>query len=133
MAQEYYPIKTIDGVSIPCPSSYQFNMQDVSASDAGRTQDGMMHKEQIGQCVKLECEWQNIRTSALTTLLQALDTEYMEVVYLNPKRGGYYRGTFYVGDRTAPSYNVRLGIWTLSANLIERSASENGGTYVSTV
>ena len=127
------PIYTVNGTVIPTPSEYQFNVQDVSAPNAGRTEDGMMHKDKIGQCVKLECKWQNITTSALTTLLSALDSEYLTVVYLNPKRGGYYTGTFYAGDRTAPCYSAKLGIWsTFSCNLIERSATANGGTaYVS--
>ena len=35
------------------PSEFTYGLQDVSASDSGRTQDGLMHKNRITQKVKL--------------------------------------------------------------------------------
>ena len=126
------PIRFVDGETIACPSKYQFNIQDVSAPNSGRTEDGNMHKQKIGQCVKLECGWNYITTEVLHDLLNIFDTEYMTITYLNPKRGGFCTGTFYAGDRTSPMYNNNLGLWeNFSVNLIERSAIENGGNYVS--
>lgn len=118
----YNPIQSVNGVAVKCPSSYVWQEQDISDSDAGRTEDTVMHKNQIGQCVKLELEWQNIRIADAAAILQAFDHEYLTVTYLDAKAGRYKTSVFYVGDRNSPLYNYRLGVWSsISLNLIERS------------
>lgn len=118
------PIATVDGATVPCPSKYQYDLQDVSASDAGRTEDTKMHKKRIGQCVKIELSWNYITTAQLSTILQAFNPEYLTVRYLDGMSGGYRTSEFYVGDRTAPMYNAELGLWeNVSFNIIERSGN----------
>lgn len=118
------PIYTVDGKFVPSPSSpsgYQWSLQDVSASDAGRTEDALMHKKRIAQKVKLQLSWQNIPTEKASIILNAFDPEYIEVCYLDPKVGGYVTKTFYVGDRTTPMYNSTLNLWSnVSFNIIEQ-------------
>lgn len=117
----YHPIAAVDGTTVPCPSGYVYDLQDVSAADAGRTEDGTMDKRRIGQCVKLELEWRNITSAEVSQILAAFDKEYLTVTYLDAKTGGFRTSVFYVGDRTAPAYNTRLGIWSsLKFDLIER-------------
>lgn len=106
------PILTVDGNSIPTPSSYQYILEDISAADAGRTEDTVMHKKRIGQVVALELEWQNIPTATVSTILQAFNPEYITVNYLDAKAGSYQTAVFYVGNRTAPMYNATLGLWS---------------------
>ena len=48
---DYNPIKSVDGYSVKAPSSYQWDMEDLSDSSAGRTEDCVMHKNRIGQKV----------------------------------------------------------------------------------
>ena len=62
---EFNPIKSVDGKTCRCPSSYQWKLADVSASDAGRTEDTVMHKNRIGQTVGIELSWNNISTQGL--------------------------------------------------------------------
>ena len=38
---------TVDGVDMPCPSSFSWGLQDVSAAESGRTDDTLMHKNII--------------------------------------------------------------------------------------
>lgn len=119
--QTYNPIQTVDGVAIPCPSSYEYKLSDVSAADAGRTEDGLMHKMRIAQKVHLELKWQYIPTSDVSAILAAFNPEYINVNYLDAMAGGYQTKTFYVGDRSVPSYNTALGLWTnVSFNIIEQ-------------
>lgn len=116
------PIRSVDGMAVPCPSSYLYKLEDASAADAGRTEDIMMHKKRIGQLVGIELSWQNISTSTVSRILQAFDPEYVTVNYLDAKVGGYVTAVFYVGDRSAPLYNARKGLWSnVSFNLIKRS------------
>jgi len=119
------PIYSVNGnTNIPCPSSYEWSLQDISASTAGRTEDTVMHKERIGQAVKIQLSWNNITTAQASTILNAFNPEYIGVKYLDPKLGGYTASeiTFYVGDRSAPMYNSKMGLWSnVSFNIIERS------------
>ena len=119
--QTYNPIQSVDGAAIPCPSKYEYKLSDVSAADAGRTEDSLMHKMRIAQKVHLELAWQNVKTSVASQVLQAFDPEYINVTYLDPKAGGNVTKRFYVGDRSAPSYNTRMGLWSnISFNIIEQ-------------
>jgi len=120
--QTYNPIRDVGGVTIPCPSTYVYNESDVSAADAGRTEDAVMHKMMIAKKVHLELAWQNVRTSVVSAVLQAFTaSEYFSVTYLDPKANAYLTKTFYVGDRSAPAYNVKLDIWSnVSFNIIEQ-------------
>jgi hypothetical protein len=122
MADEYNPIKSVDGKAVKCPSGYQWKLQDISDSDAGRTEDTVMDKKRIGQCVKLELEWQNITTAEASAILKAFNPEYITICYLDAMEGKYVTSEFYVGDRSAPMYNCRKGIWSnVAFNVIERS------------
>ena len=118
------PIKTVDGVSVKCPSEFQWMLQDISDSDAGRTEDTVMHKNRIGQCVKIELKWNGLRLSEIQPILEAFNPEYIDVCYLDPLEGGYVTSEFYVGDRTAPLYNSALDVWeNVSFNIVERSGT----------
>lgn len=119
---ENNPIRSVDGKSVKCPSSYLWKLEDVSASDAGRTEDTMMHKKRIGQLVGIELSWQNIPTSEVSAILKAFNPEYIKVCYLDAMQGKYVTSEFYVGNRSAPMYNATKGLWqNVSFNLIERS------------
>lgn len=122
MADEYNPIKSVDGKAVKCPSGYQWKLQDISDSDAGRTEDTVMDKKRIGQCVKLELEWQNVTTEQASAILKAFNPEYVMITYLDAMQGGYVTSEFYIGDRSAPMYNCQKGIWSnIAFNAIERS------------
>lgn len=118
----YNPIQSVGGVSVPSPSSYTWKESDVSGPTAGRTEDAKMHKEMIAQKIHLEFSWTYVTTAEASTILTAFTaSEYFEVNYLDPKAGTYVAKTFYVGDRTAPLYNTRLGLWeNISFNIIEQ-------------
>ncbi len=119
---ENNPILSVDGKSVKCPSSYLWKLEDISASDAGRTEDTVMDKKRIGQLVGIELSWQNISTSEASAILKAFNPEYIKVCYLDAMQGKYVTSEFYVGNRSAPMYNAAKGLWqNVSFNLIERS------------
>lgn len=121
-ARQYNPIKSVDGRAVRCPSAYTWKLEDISASDAGRTEDTVMHKMRIGQVVGLELSWNGLTTAEVAAILQAFNPEYIQVDYLDAMQGKYVTSEFYVGNRSAPMYNARKGLWeNVSFNLIERS------------
>lgn len=116
----YNPIETVGGAAIPCPSKYEWGVNDVSNSDAGRTEDGKMHKNRITRKRKLELEWQNVTMATANAVLSAFAPEYVSVKCLDPLANGYVTKTFYSGDQKSSAYNVRIGRWTVSFNIIEQ-------------
>ena len=85
-----------------------------------RTEDTVMHKKKLRDVVAVELGWQNVSTQVASGVLNAFDHEYLNIEYLDPQVGGYTTKKFYVGNRTAPMYNEKLGIWSnISFKIVE--------------
>ena len=113
----------VDGVEMPCPSSFTWGLNDISASESGRTDDMLMHKNRVGQKRTLSVAWNGPAFSDASKIVQAVNPEYIEVTYPDLLIGDYTTKTFYVGDRTSPfkcwwSGNKRMEV--LSFDFIER-------------
>ena len=105
---------------VPVPSKYQYDLQDVSSPDAGRTEDGTMYKELITQKVKVELAWSNRSKEDVSEILTDFNAEYLSIEYLDAMTGNYQTKKFYVGDRTSPLYNSKSGVWeNVAFNIIE--------------
>lgn len=119
-----YTLTWFDGGTeklVRAPAVYVWKLEDVSAADSGRTEDATMYKNRVGQIVGLELSWRNIGTAEASAIVNAFDPEYVFVTYLDLKSGDYETAEFYVGNRSAPLYNTRRGVWSsLSFNLIKR-------------
>lgn len=123
MSNEYNPVRSVDGAEIKCPSAFKWKLEDLSAADAGRTEDYQMDKARVGQIVGLDLKWKNVTTEDASAILKAFNPEYITVCYLDPKEGLFRTTEFYVGDRAAPLYNCETGLWQeISFSIIERNA-----------
>lgn len=122
MADANSPIQKVDNsTNIPTPSKYDWKLSDVSSADAGRTEDGKMHKMRIAQKVHIELEWQNLDNDAdVQAILVAFQPEYVSVKYYDYKSMDFLTKTFYVGDRSVVSYNRVKKISTITFNIIEQ-------------
>lgn len=120
--QAYNPLQSVDSLTVPSPSKYEWKESDVSAKDAGRTEDAVMHKMMIARKIHLELSWDYLTIAECSTVLTAFTrSEYFPVKYLDAKAGGYMTKTFYVGDRSTPLYNAVKGLWeNVSFNIIEQ-------------
>lgn len=115
------PIETVDSAAIPSPSTFQWEREDISDSSAGRTEDGLMHKNRVGYKVAVALSWNNVSTEVASQILKAFAPEYVSVKYLDPEEGSYITRKFYVGNRTAPMYNCKLGLWSnISFKIIQQ-------------
>lgn len=108
------PIATVDGVTMPVyPDSedgYKWELEDASASDAGRTEDVVMHKKRIGQTDAVTLKFSGLSIANASKILKMFNPEYIKVKYLNMLEGGYVTKEFYVGNRSAPLYNSSLNV-----------------------
>ena len=110
-------------VQLPDPSSYQFDVQDVDGSTAGRNQSGLMFRDRVAVKIKIECQWQNLKQTQAQTILNAITDQFFTVSCPDPRTGSNVSFTAYCGDRSVPAYNLRTGNWIwsdLSVNFIER-------------
>nr|DAL62716.1 MAG TPA_asm: hypothetical protein [Caudoviricetes sp.] len=109
----------------PDPSSLEYGLQDVSASDAGRVMDASatMYKQRICQKRKLKLKWSGLTAADTSKILKAVNPEYFYVRFWDALDGQMETRCFYVGDRTAPLFYYWVdGIRyeSLSFDLIER-------------
>ena len=108
------------------PSSLEWGLQDISASDAGRVQDSgnTMYKMRTSQKRKLNITWTMPTRAQASEILRAFNPEYVYVRYFDPMENAYNVRQFYVGDRSAPFKWVDImggtRLTTLSFNIIER-------------
>lgn len=92
----------VNGAWIKTPSSFSWGLQDVSASDAGRTQDALMHKNMVAQKRKVALTWAAPTPAEARAILTAFNSEYFNVTYYDPLDGDMVTRTFYAGDKSAP-------------------------------
>ena len=121
---------------IKSPSEIKWGVYDISAADAGRTLDGVMHKERLqmpaGQKRKMELKWYAVKYGSdivngvlmgSADILQAFTPEYIDVKYPDPQTGSVETKTFYTGDK-----ELTFRLWLdgrqimtdLSFNIIEQ-------------
>lgn len=118
----------VDGHAISRdPSALTWGLQDISAADAGRTQDSgnSMVKNRVSQKRKLSITWNLPHQAAAAEILSAFNPEYFSVQYFDPMDGQVETRTFYAGDRSAVfrSYEVPVvggtTFQTVSFDIIE--------------
>ena len=113
----------IDGVAMPCPSSFEWGLQDVSLGESGRTDDALMHKNRVAQKRKIGITYNGVTTDVCATVLNAINPEYIQVYYWDLMDNQFETREFYVGDRTAPYKCFWVGnkrVERLSFDIIER-------------
>lgn len=114
----------VNGSLLPSSSTYQVDEEDLSSADAGRTEDGKMHKMRIGTLRSISLSWKTLKTSELTTILNLITDEYLTIEFFDPRENARVSAEFYVGNRTMTVYNGALDIWqNLSFKFIERAVS----------
>lgn len=92
----------VDGSEIKDPSVFEWGLQDVSDSEAGRTEDITMHKNRIGQKRKIKLAWNNPTPEEAANILQLFNPEYFMVTYPDALSGKTETREFYAGDRSSP-------------------------------
>lgn len=114
----------VNGVTMPCPSKFEYGLQDISAADSGRVESGLMYKNRVAQKVKIGLEWVAVSDADAATLINAFDPEYFDVTYHDPKANSTVTKTFYRGDITAPYYwwtdSNGFQFQNVTFNIIER-------------
>lgn len=96
------------------PSVFSWGLQDVSKSDAGRSENAKMHKNRVAQKRKISLAFNGTNKSETSRILKAVNPEYIDVTYPDAMSGQDETRTFYVGDRSAP-----VKIWAVGRKYYE--------------
>lgn len=113
----------INGVAIKDPSALGFKFSDISQSNSGRTQSGLMYKNRVTSKITLSLTW-NMPTPAETAkILTVTKPEYVRVTFTNPETNSEVTKEMYRSDVSTP-----VKIWTdknkrysqITFDLIER-------------
>ena len=113
----------VDNVEMPCPSTWEWGLQDVSLGESGRTDDALMHKNRVAQKRKIIIAYNGPTADVCATVLTAINPEYISVYYWDLMDAQFETREFYVGDRTAPFKCWWVGnkrMERLSFDIIER-------------
>lgn len=113
---------SIEGYDLPTPSSYKWDLEDVSGKGAGRTEANVkMNKMRIGQLRGVTLGWTGLTTEQVSIVLQAFNPEYITATILDPLIGGNLTSEFYVGNRSAALFDARRGLWDgISFKIVQR-------------
>lgn len=94
-------VNGLDVTSFIASGGYKWTLNDLDNKYAGRTLDGVMHRGRVGQKVKLEITCKKLKTHEMKLLLNAIDPEFVEATYMDPKCGGMRTATFYSNNKPA--------------------------------
>lgn len=95
---------TVNGVNLLpylAAEGLRWKLSDLDAPDAGRTLDGVMHRNRVAQKVDIECACRPLTTAEASIVLQAINPEWVTVVYDDPRLGTTATKTMYSNNRPA--------------------------------
>lgn len=95
---------TVNGVNLLpylAAEGLRWKLSDLDAPDAGRTLDGVMHRNRVAQKVDIECTCRPLTTAEASIVLQAINPEWVTVVYDDPRLGTTATKTMYSNNRPA--------------------------------
>ena len=115
----------IGGATVKAPKEFSVGYQTIDSDSSGRNASGNMVRDIISEKVKLDCQWGPLSDAEISSILSKVSGSFFSVTYPDAKTGGLATKTFYVGDRTAPSYSwndlFQSAKWSgLSMNFIEQ-------------
>ncbi len=92
----------INGADIAAPKTYQASLSDIDG-ESNRNANGELIRDRIATKRKLEMDWGPLSQDEISILLTAIEDEFFEVTFPDPKEGILTK-TMYVGNRTAAAY-----------------------------
>lgn len=112
--------------SLPSLAKSDWSKQDLSAEGAGRVESGRMIKKRVAKADRIDLEWAYITRAEAAAVLQAFDSEYVLVEYLDAKSGAWVEKHFYTGDMTCTGWTPHLDRWERIGFAIIRATPDAG-------
>lgn len=102
------PLFKINGVAIPTPSEYGFDIEDLSSEQSGRTLDGVMHKDVVAVKDYYTVTWKHLSWQQTASLLALVNGKTkITLTYVDPRQPNIILvNQFYVGKRSGKANNL---------------------------
>lgn len=85
------------------PIKFTVTVLDLDDSEASvRTLDGTLNRNRIAVKRQIEMEFSALKWSEISSILQAMQSEFFDFYYPDPMIGTYVTYKMYVGNRPAP-------------------------------
>lgn len=94
--------------AIKTPTEMTWGFQRVSAADAGRTQNAVMHVDQVAKKIKIHLSWSGLKPSEAHAIAEKFEPEYIYVEYWDILKNGLITKKFYTGD-----WSAAFKVWTV--------------------
>lgn len=93
------------------PNKFSVKVMDLDDGETTtRTADGRLTRDRIAVKRQIEMAWPPLKWEDLSTIMQSMQDEFVQVSYPDPMTGQQETKTFYAGDRTAPIAIERDGV-----------------------
>ena len=112
--------------TLPPLAKADWSKQDLSADGAGRLESGRMLKKRVAKADRLDLEWSYITRAETAAVLQAFDSEYILVEYLDAKSGAWVTKHFYTGDMSCTGWTPHQDRWERVSLAIIRATPDKG-------
>lgn len=98
----------INGTTIPVPTEYGFDIEDLSSDNTGRTLDGVMHKDVVAVKDYYTCTWSGLSWTETAALLNLVNGKRkITLTYVDPRYPNTTKtNDFYVGKRSGKANNL---------------------------
>ena len=102
------PHTIVPNTNIPTPTEYGFDIDDLSSNNAGRTLDGVMHKDVVAVKDYYTCTWKHLSWTDTATLLNLVNGKTsVSLTYVDPRSPGQMlTNNFYIGKRSGKANNL---------------------------
>ena len=98
----------------------KWQRNDLDGANAGRTMDGVMHRDRIGSKIRLDITCVPLTSAEAKIVLNAIYPEYVDVTYTDPMYGEITK-TMYSNNNPATFINTKTDKWEgITFPLIER-------------
>lgn len=98
----------------------KWQRNDLDGPNAGRTMDGVMHRDRVASKIRLDIVCLPLKTEDAQTILNLIYPEYVEVEYLDPMYGLVTKH-MYSNNNPATYMNTQTDLWEgINFPLIER-------------
>lgn len=90
----------VDGRNIPDPDNVEYQFQEISTDDSGRTLDGTMDKQVVGEVEYIIMDWDLIPSYTIAQLNSIKRNTYVTLSYFSPFENRVVTGLFFSGNPT---------------------------------
>ena len=115
-----FKINGVDILPFISQKGIKWQRNDLDGENAGRTLDGMMHRDRVTTKIRLDITCLPLKSEDAKTILELIYSEYVNVEYVDPMFG-HVTKDMYSNNIPATYTNTKTDMWEgITFPLIER-------------